>query len=127
VHYRPWLSIHQQLRFKYIISVEGNDVATNLKWIMHSNSLCLMPRPRFETWFLESRLVAGVHYAELSDDFSNLQDVFEHYEQHPAQALAIIHQAQAYTRQFLDTSADNVLAQHVCQAYFEAHVDAPTE
>ncbi len=127
VHYRPWLSIHQQLRFKYIISVEGNDVATNLKWIMHSNSLCLMPRPRFETWFLESRLVAGVHYAELSDDFSNLQDVFEHYEQHPAQALAIIHQAQAYTRQFLDTSADNLLAQHVCQAYFEAHVDAPTE
>jgi hypothetical protein len=120
-HYRPWLSVHQQLRFKYIISIEGNDVATNLKWIMHSNSLCVMPKPRFETWFLESRLIPGVHYAEISDDFSNLQEIFEHYEKWPEEALAIIAQAQAYTLQFLDPVSNNRLAQHVCQAYFQAH------
>ena len=118
--FRPWLSVYQQLRFKYIISIEGNDVATNLKWIMHSNSLCLMAKPKFETWFLESQLQAGVHYAEIAEDFSNLQQVFDYYESHPEAALAIIGEAQAYTRQFLDTASERLLTQHVCQAYFEA-------
>jgi len=118
--HRPWLSIHQQLQFKYIISVEGNDVATNLKWIMHSNSLCVMAKPKFETWFLESRLLPGVHYAEMAEDFSNLQQVFEHYESHPEEALNIMHQAQAYTRQFLDAASEHLLTQHVCEAYFNA-------
>lgn len=124
-HYRPWLSIYDQLRFKYVISIEGNDVATNLKWIMHSNSLCLMPRPKFETWFLESQLKAGVHYAEIAEDFSNLQEVFDHYEKHPEEALAIIGHAQEYTRQFLDDSSERLLTQHVCQAYFSAVRAAP--
>lgn len=119
-HFRPWLSIYQQLRFKYIISIEGNDVATNLKWIMHSNSLCFMVKPKFETWFLESQLVAGVHYAEIADDFSNLQQVYDYYESHPEEALSIIRAAQAYTRQFLDSASERLLTQHVCQAYFAA-------
>ncbi|WP_416208165.1 glycosyl transferase family 90 [Halomonas sp.] len=56
----PWhgdfLSVSEQLRYRYILSIEGKDVATNLKWIMASNSLCLMRRPRFETWFMEGQL-----------------------------------------------------------------------
>lgn len=80
-----------------------------------------MPKPRFETWFLESRLIPGVHFAELAEDFSNLQNVFDHYEQHPEAAKAIIRNAQAYTAQFLDMDAENLLAQHVCQSYFHAH------
>lgn len=118
--HRPWLSTYEQLRFKYVISIEGNDVATNLKWIMHSNSLCLMAKPKFETWFLESQLVAGIHYAEIAEDFSNLQQVFDYYESRPEEALAIIRQAQAYTRQFLDAASERLLTQHVCQAYFAA-------
>ena len=125
-HYKPRLTIFEQLEYKYILSIEGNDVATNLKWILNSNSLCIMPRPRFETWFLEGRLRAGVHYAELADDFSNLQQLFDHYEQHPEEALAIIRQANAYTRQFKNTQAEVMLSQHVCQAYFAATQPSPS-
>ena len=125
-HYKPRLSIFEQLEYKYILSIEGNDVATNLKWILNSNSLCFMPRPRFETWFLEGRLQAGVHYAELADDFSNLQQLFDHYEAHPEEALAIIRQANAYTRQFKNTRAEVLLSQHVCQAYFAATKPSPS-
>ena len=125
-HYKPRLTIFEQLEYKYILSIEGNDVATNLKWILNSNSLCIMPRPRFETWFLEGRLRAGVHYAELADDFSNLQQLFDHYEQHPEEALAIIRQANAYTRQFKNTRAEVLLSQHVCQAYFAATKPSPS-
>ena len=119
-HYKPRLTIFEQLEYKYILSIEGNDVATNLKWILNSSSLCIMPKPRFETWFLEGRLQAGVHYAELADDFSNLQQLFDHYEAHPEEALAIIRQANAYTHQFKNTRAEVMLSQHVCQAYFAA-------
>jgi hypothetical protein len=124
-HYKPRLSIFEQLEYKYILSIEGNDVATNLKWILNSQSLCIMPKPRFETWFLESRLQAGVHYAELADDFSNLQQLFDHYEQHPEEALAIIRQANAYTSQFKSMRAERLLSQHVCQAYFAATGQLP--
>lgn len=126
-HYKPRLTIFEQLEYKYILSIEGNDVATNLKWILNSNSLCIMPRLRFETWFLEGRLRAGVHYAELADDFSNLQQLFDHYEQHPEEALAIIRQANAYTRQFKNTQAEVMLSQHVCQAYFAATQPSPSQ
>ena len=117
-HHRPRLSMFGQMRFKYLVSIEGNDVATNLKWIMNSNSLCLMPKPRFETWFLESQLQAGVHYVELDDDFSNLQAVFDHYEQNPEEALQIIGQAQAYTNKFKDRDSERLLTQSVAAKYF---------
>lgn len=117
-YYKPRLSIHEQMQFKYIISIEGNDVATNLKWIMHSNSLCIMPKPKFETWFLESRLKAGVHYAEVSDDFNDLEKVFRHYEENQTEALEIISNANAYTQQFLDRAEEKLLSRHVCAIYF---------
>ena len=118
-YYKPRLSIHEQLRFKYIISIEGNDVATNLKWIMHSNSLCIMPKPKFETWFLESRLVSGLHYAEVREDFEDLEEVFSYFEANPNEAKEIIKNAQAYTQQFLNRDAEKLISQHVCHLYFE--------
>ena len=54
---KPRLSIKEQLRSKFVVSIEGNDVATNLKWIMSSNSVCMMPEPKFETWYKEGTLV----------------------------------------------------------------------
>jgi hypothetical protein len=35
------LSINEQLQSKFIISIEGNDVATNLKWLLYSNSVVI--------------------------------------------------------------------------------------
>ena len=53
----PWqkkfLSVKKQLQYKFIFCPEGNDVATNLKWVLSSNSSGMMPKPKFETWFME--------------------------------------------------------------------------
>ena len=57
------------------MSLEGIDVATNLKWIMSSNSLCFSPKLRYETWFMEGKLVPGVHFVEVRDDFDDLAEV----------------------------------------------------
>ncbi len=51
----PHISMYDHLRYRYILAIEGNDVATNLKWVMSTNSLAVMPRPTYETWFMEGR------------------------------------------------------------------------
>ena len=79
--YKGFMSIEQQFSYRYLISVEGKDVATNLKWAMASNSLVMMRKPRYETWFLEGRLEPGVHYVALKDDFSDLEEKIAYYNQ----------------------------------------------
>lgn len=115
---KEFLSMHEQLEHKYILSVEGNDVATNLKWTMASNSLCLMRKPRFETWFMEGKLQAGIHYAELKDDFSNLEEVMDYYESNPQEALEIINNANQWVKQFFDHKRELVISLRVLGRYF---------
>ncbi len=112
------MSIDEQLRNKFIISIEGNDVATNLKWIMSSNSLCLMRRPRFETWFMEGALVPGHHYVLLKDDFSDLEEKLDYYRSSPEEAIGIIQNANAYVEQFKDPVLEQLLGVLVMQRYF---------
>ncbi len=66
------MSLYDHLHYRYIMALEGNDVATNLKWIMSSNSIAVMPRPTCETWFMEGRLIPNYHYIEIADDFHDL-------------------------------------------------------
>ena len=39
---------------------------------MSSNSLCFMPKPKYETWFMEGKLIPNHHYVLIEDDYSNL-------------------------------------------------------
>jgi hypothetical protein len=116
---KAYLSIPQQLQHRYILSIEGNDVATNLKWIMASRSLCIMPRPRYETWFMEGRLVPGVHYAEVRPDFEDLEETIAYYDRHEDEAQAIIANANAHVAQFENRETEDLLSLLVLQKYFE--------
>lgn len=116
---RPYLSIHDQLQNKFVLSIEGNDVATNLKWIMSSNSLCVMTRPRMETWYMEGRLEAGRHYVEVKDDYSDLEEKMDHYLTHPDEAAFIINNAHRYVEQFLDPRTEEIVSLLVLKKYLE--------
>ena len=115
---KPYLSIGQHQRYRYIVSLEGIDVATNLKWVMNSNSLCLMPPPTYETWFAENQLEANVHYVPLEADFSNLSERVAYFERHPAQAERIISAANAYCRTFTNEQAEQAISLLVLYKYF---------
>lgn len=114
---RESMSITEQLRYKYLLSLEGVDVATNLKWIMSSNSLCFSQRPRFETWFMEGSLIPGFHYVEIADDFRDLEDRIIYYESHPDEAMEIIKNANAYVEQFRDPVKEDLLCMLVLERY----------
>lgn len=114
---KPFMSIPDQLEYQFIVSVEGIDVATNLKWIMASNSLCLIRRPRFETWFMEGTLKPGVHYVELKDDFSDLEEKIDYYRSHPEQAKAIIENAKRYCTKFSKPAHERLISLLVIDRY----------
>ncbi|MCO6188098.1 glycosyl transferase family 90 [Rhizobium sp. L1K21] len=109
-----------QFDYRYILSVEGVDVATNLKWAMASNSICLAPKPRFETWYAEGQLIPDHHFVLLRDDFSDLEEKIDMLESNPVLAQEIIQNANAYIRGFLDPETERRVSLLVLQKYFEA-------
>ncbi|MEZ5488948.1 MAG: glycosyl transferase family 90 [Gammaproteobacteria bacterium] len=115
---RPFLSVARQLEYKYVLSMEGNDVATNLKWIFSSNSLCLMRRPRYETWFMEGKLIPDHHYVLLRDDFSDIEDKIDYFNEHPDEAQEIVRNANRWVEQFKDQQSELAISLMVLQKYF---------
>ncbi|MGN7771086.1 glycosyl transferase family 90 [Phyllobacterium sp. 22552] len=116
---KPFMSAVEQIRrFRYIISVEGRDVATNLQWIMASQSLCMMPDPVYETWFMEGCLIPGHHYVQLRPDFADLEDKICYYNKHADEAVAIIRNANAHVSQFDDQTQEKLLSLLVLYKYF---------
>lgn len=115
---KPKISITEHLKYKFILAIEGNDVATNLKWIMSSNSIAVMPRPTYETWFMEGQLVPNVHYIEIKKDYSDLEERLNYYISHPEAAEQIIAEANAYTRRFQNQDQEDMIALLVLEKYF---------
>jgi hypothetical protein len=119
---KPWvkerMSILEQLEYKFILAIEGNDVATNLKWAMSSNSLVIMAKPKFETWFMEGLLQPGVHYVEVSDDYSDLIEKMDYYLKHEQESLQIIQNAHQWISQFDDPKAEKAIELMVAEKYF---------
>ena len=116
---RPRMSIKQQLEYKFIISLEGNDVASNLKWILSSNSVCMMPKPKFESWFSEGKLVANKHYIEIKDDYSDLEERFEEFNNDIDACEHIIKNANKFTREFYSKRKMLEIARMTAMKYME--------
>lgn len=114
------LTLHDHLRYKFIVSLEGNDVASNLKWVMSSNSLAVMPRPTYETWFMEGTLRPEHHYVEIRPDYADLEEKLMHYMQHPEEAERISRNAHEHIRQFRDPAREALVSLLVLRKYFRA-------
>lgn len=113
----PELSIEEQLKYKFILCLEGNDVASGLKWQMPSNSLVVMPKPTCESRFLEGKLIAGTHYAEIEPDYCNLDEV-DYYLARLDQAQEIIRNANNYVEQFQNEKQERLIGYLVLKKYF---------
>lgn len=93
----------EMLKYKFLISVEGNDGATDLKWKLYSNSCVLMPHPpKICTWFMEDHLVPWVHYVPLQWNFNDLEQKYQWCLHHQEQCKQISKNATKYVEQFLN-------------------------
>lgn len=116
---KGFLSIKEQLKYKFILSIEGIDVATNLKWIMSSNSLCFMPKPKFETWYMEGKLIPNFHYVLIEDDYSDIEEKMDYYSKNTHKAEQIIYNAKLWTAQFKDKKLEKLLSILVMNSYLK--------
>lgn len=112
------MALYDHLRYRYIMALEGNDVASNLKWVMSSNSVAVMPRPSFETWYMEGQLIPNYHYVEIAPDYHDLIDRINYYEAHPEEAKAIIRHAHEWVAQFRDKKREDLVSLMVLDKYF---------
>jgi hypothetical protein len=102
------------------MALEGNDVASNLKWVMSSNSIAVMPRPTCETWFMEGELIPNYHYIEIREDYSDLIERINYYEEHPEEAKQIVQHANEWCSQFQNKEREDIISVLVLQKYFKA-------
>ena len=111
------MSIQEQLKYMFVLSVEGNDFATNLSWILLSNSVPIMPKPFIETWKLEHKLTEYVHYIPVKNDFSDLETQIEWGIRHLDKCKEIAYQSKLFVLQFLDPNREKDIVQGVLQTY----------
>lgn len=118
-----YMSIKEQLKFKFIFAIEGNDVATNLKWAMSSKSVVVMPQPTQETWFCESQLEANRHYIEIRPDYADLEDKLEYFLCHPNEATEIVAEANRFCEPYRNLRRQFQIARWVAHEYFSLVID----
>jgi hypothetical protein len=115
---RERITIEDQLNYKFILCLEGNDVASNLKWVMSSQSLAVMPVPKYETWFMEGTLIPNYHYMLIKDDYSDLEERMEYYIKHTDEAREIIKNAHHFIEQFKIKKREDLISLLVLEKYF---------
>jgi hypothetical protein len=94
-------------------------VASNLKWVMSSNSLAVMPPPSCETWFMEGLLEPDVHYVALRPDYADLEDQLHRYLADPAAAESIIDRAHEHVARFDDPAREEAAAFLTLEKFFQ--------
>lgn len=117
VWYKPKISLSAHLDYKFILCLQGNDVATNLKWVMSSNSIAVMPKPTLETWFMEGKLVGGKHFIEIKSDYSDLEEQLNFYINHPEKCLEIIKNANQHCQLFFNKDLEDLCSLKVFEKY----------
>ena len=112
-------SIQDFLKYKYILSIEGNDKDSGLNWKLNSNSVVLMARPRVTSWLMETTLVPNKHYILLKDDFSDLHERLQWCNNNQDKCIEIVKNANDFMKQFSNNQNEEKLEIEVLNKYFE--------
>jgi hypothetical protein len=85
----------EMVEYKYILDIDGNGATWDATaWKLNSGSVLLKTDSIYRQWFYD-RMVEGVHYLKVNDDFSNLQEIFEWCESHQDECKWISRNARA--------------------------------
>jgi hypothetical protein len=120
-HFEQWggesMTIAEQLDHKLLLSVEGNDVASGLKWMMASQSCVLMPEPTVESWFCETFLEPWEHYVPVRHDLGDVEEKVDWCLSHPLETGRIASQGSRFARKFFSATTEDRLFTQVLTWY----------
>jgi len=116
--YKKKVTIDYHLKHKFILCIEGYDVASNLKWVMSSSSVAVMPKPKYESWFMEGKLIPDYHYVLIKDDYSDLEEKLNYYINNLNKLKFISKNANQYVSKFRDTKTEKIISLLVMEKFF---------
>ena len=120
---KPKVSPDYLLQHKYLPVVDGNDKSSSLGWIMGSNSVPLMPKPRYHSWLCEPWLKAGVHYVEVNRDFSNLHEKIQWCKDHDDECSQIADNGREFMIQFVNPTHEEYIEKQIIKYINEQSVN----
>ena len=106
------------LKYKYILSVEGNDKDSGLNWKLKSKSVVFMTKPRFISWLMEDHLTPNIHYIEIKNDFSDLLEKIEWCENNTDKCIEIVNNANNFMKQFENPYIEELIENEIFNIYF---------
>uniref|UniRef100_A0A7S0AEY8 Glycosyl transferase CAP10 domain-containing protein n=1 Tax=Minutocellus polymorphus TaxID=265543 RepID=A0A7S0AEY8_9STRA len=71
------MTYKEQLQCKALIVMEGNDLATGLRWSLLSRSVVMMPPPERTSWAMEEWLEPWTHYIPLNRNLTNVEEMVQ--------------------------------------------------
>jgi len=117
-HYtRDMVTIEEQLKYKFVVSLEGYDLASNLKWILASNSVPVMPEPTWVSWIMEHKLVPFEHYLPLNEKLDNLEELLDWAKANDSKCDEIAQNGKAYMSQFFDEQKERKIQHELLVQY----------
>ena len=106
------VTVKDILQYKVVISLEGNDVSSGLKWNLLCNSVVMMPPPTETSWLMEELLEPWVHYIPLKPDGSNAEEMIKWVGENDLKARRIAERGTLFMYDLLyhpDAEKDDVL------------------
>ncbi len=116
---KPEINLDEFCKYKYIVSIEGNEKDSGLNWKLASNSVVLMKPPMYESWLMESKLVPWVHYIPLKNDFSDLDDIYNWCLNNDDKCKEIVKNANKFMEIFRDLETEKKLIDKIELDYFK--------
>ena len=113
------MTLKEQLQYKFLVSLQGNDVASGLKWMLYSNSVVMMTKPTICSWAMEDQLEPFVHYLPLKDDFSNLEEIYQWAINNEDACIVIANNATRFIEMFLDIRRELLIECEVMRRYLD--------
>jgi len=102
----------KMLTYKALISIEGNDVSTSLKWMLFSRSVVLMPQPTKTSYAMEELLKPWVHFIPINSNLTNLEERVQWIKHNDKEAQKIAERGTIFMHDLLfhgSSSVDNKL------------------
>ena len=110
------MSIKELLTHKYIVVIQGNDVATSLPWVMYSNSVPFILEPILkESWAMQGLLIPYKHYIPITLYNNSVINAYKYCQNNPIKCNNIAQNGKRYMKQFKDHNFNLKLQQKIIE------------